>query len=106
MRVSKWVDMGQEVKIEIGVDDVRAALTEGFHAVTAGRLGEPGPLPQEVLIAFNDIAIFLRALSDQQIALLKPKQRELIHTFLFEQTERFSGFSAAQPVERSMEKKA
>jgi len=90
MKVSKWVDIGQEVEIEIGVDDVRAALAEGFHAATEDRLGEPGPLPSEVIYALNDMAIFLRALSDSQIAMLKPKQRELVREFLSEQSQRFA----------------
>jgi len=90
MKVSKWVDFGQEVEVEIGVDDVRAALAEGFHLATEDRLGEPGPLPMEVIRAFNDMAIFLRALSDSQIALLTPAQRAVIHAFLSEQSQRFA----------------
>ena len=29
MKIRKWVDMGQEVTVEIGMDDVRESLKRG-----------------------------------------------------------------------------
>jgi len=91
MKVRKWVDMGQEVTIEIGVDDVRAALAEAFAVVTEDRLGEPRPNRAEIAMTFNSIGTFLRAITDEQIGILNPQQRELICKFLTEQAARFGG---------------
>jgi hypothetical protein len=30
MKISKWVEMSEEVEIEIGADDIRVALAEAF----------------------------------------------------------------------------
>lgn len=38
MRISMWVEMSQEVEVEIGADDIRAALGEAFTRVTDGQL--------------------------------------------------------------------
>ncbi len=89
MKISKWVDMGQEVEIEVGVDDVRAALAEAFDNVTQDRLGEEGPNRSEVALTLNNIAQFLKALTDDQIAMLSPQARELTAKFLAEQSKRF-----------------
>lgn len=89
MKVSKWVDMGQEVEIEIGIEDVRIAMCEAFHVVTRDNLGEPGPANGEVMRAFNNLATFLRAFTDEQITQLKPEPREVIAQFLNEQSKRF-----------------
>jgi len=91
MKVSKWVDMAQEVQIEIGMEDVRAALNEAFYEVTReDRLGEPGPNNSEIMLAFNNIGGFLRAFTDEQIAQLKPAARKVIGEFLAEQSKRFA----------------
>lgn len=90
MKVSKWVDFGQEVEVELSMEDVRAALNEAFYEVTReDRLGEPGPTNGEVMMAFNNIGGFLRALTGQQIAQMKPTQREVIGKFLAEQATRY-----------------
>ena len=89
MKVSKWVDFGQDVQIDIGVEDVRSALNEAFHVVSADRLGEPGPNRPEVSYALNDIAIFLKAMRDEHIAKLTPGVREKVAAFLMEQSVRF-----------------
>lgn len=89
MKVSKWVDMGQEVTIEIGMEDVRAALSESFHEVTQDRLGEPGPKCGELKMALSSIATFLNALTDEHIALLNNHQRKVIEHFLSASAARF-----------------
>lgn len=89
MQISKWVDMGAEVKVDIGIDDIRGAMQEAFAKVTDDRLGESGPNLSEVFMALNNIGAFLNAMTDEQIGLLNSKQREIIATFLLEQGKRF-----------------
>jgi hypothetical protein len=89
VRVRKWVDIGQEVEIEIGIEDIRAGLNEAFYAVTEDRLGEPGPNNAEVMMAFNNLGTFLRAVTAEQIGRMKPAQRQAILAFLAEQALRY-----------------
>ncbi len=89
MKVSKWVDFGQEVDVEITTEDIRVALSESFSAVTDDRLGEPGPNRSEVICAFNRIGAFLTAVTDEQIGLLAPNQREIIGKFFATAARRF-----------------
>ena len=90
MKIRQWVDMGQEVEIEIGADDVRIALAEAFANVTQDRLGESGPNRAEIARALNNIAIFLKALTDEQIAMLSIDARKTVTQFLSQQADRFS----------------
>lgn len=87
MRVTKWVDMGADVEIEIGADDVRRALDEAFSE-TEQRL-EYAVNIHDVLRAFNSIGQFLNALTDEQIALLNDAQRKVIGAFLNKAASRF-----------------
>ena len=89
MKVTKWVDMGQEVEVDVGVDDIRSALAEAFAAVTEDRLGENGPNKNDVLLALNSMAAFLNALTDGQIGLLTLGQRITVESFLTRVAARF-----------------
>ena len=89
MKVSKWVDMGQDVEVEIGADDIRYALSEAFSRVIQDPLGEAGPTRKDVTRALNDIATFLNALTDPQIDLLNLGQRSAVHAHLLKTAERF-----------------
>jgi hypothetical protein len=89
VKVSKWVDFGLEVDVEVGVDDIRVALAEAFANVTDDRLGEEGPSRHDISRAINCIALFLKALTDEHIALLTQGQREIIGKFLSESAARF-----------------
>jgi hypothetical protein len=100
MRVRKWVDFGQEVDVEIGMEDVRAALSESFGEVTQDRLGEPGPNRGELTSALSHIATFLRALTAEHIALLNAEQRKVVKGFLSDSAERFSEAAGLPMVER------
>lgn len=84
MKIYKWVDIGQEVEIEIGFNDVRVALAESFAQVTKGSPGETG-----MLLAFNQIAMFMKAVTVKQIGMLNVQQRKIIGDFLAEQAKRF-----------------
>lgn len=69
---------------------------KAFGNVTVDRLGEERPTCHDVARAFNSIAMFLNAVSDQQLDLLTIGQRVTIQAFLFKAAERF-----APPVERA-----
>ncbi len=70
MKVTKWIDFSQEVTIEIGSDDIRVALSEAFaNALPIGK-GREEPSRQDILIAFNAAGAFMRAMTDEDIALM------------------------------------
>lgn len=89
VKVSKWVDMGQEVEVEIGLDDIRAAMGEAFNVVAEDPLGEEGPNRFDIMRALNDIGAFLNAMTDEQIALLNEAARKSVRTYLATASERF-----------------
>jgi hypothetical protein len=89
MKISKWVDMGQEVDIEIDFNDIRVALAEAFEPITRERLGEEGPSCGDVGRALNSMAAFLNALTDEHIAQLTAMQRSVIGRFLADTSLRF-----------------
>jgi hypothetical protein len=89
MKISKWVDMGAEVDIEIGLDDVRGTLAEAFANITDDRLGEPGPNAAEVRKTLNMVGQFLKALTDEQIELIGRPSRMIVGAFLAAQAKRY-----------------
>ena len=91
MKIRKWVDFGQEIQIEIGIEDVRGALAECFKNVMADRLGEDGPSVVEVLRTFSCVGTFLSALTEEQISAFNDSQRKVIFAFLTEQASRYKG---------------
>lgn len=96
MKVTKWVDMGQEVEVEVGADDIRGALAEAFAVVTEDRLGESGPNRNDVMLAMNSMAAFLNALTDGQIGLFNIAQRTFIESFLVKAAARFKTCATAE----------
>ena len=84
--------MGQEVDVEIGADDIRCALAEAFAVVAEDRLGEEGPNRNDITHALNSIGAFLKALTNEQIALLTDGQRKIIGDFLWEQSKRYNAY--------------
>ncbi len=95
MKISKWVDMGQEVEIDIDVDDIHSALAEAFSNITEDRLGEEKPTTRDVLRVFNTIAQFLKAITDEQIAGMAPVPAGVVATFLDLQAQRYKTTEAA-----------
>lgn len=91
MKITKWVDIpSQEVEIEIGLDDIRIALSKAFGAaLPRNDENDESPTSLDVMLALASIGSFLRALTDEQIATLMPSQRVVIATFLAEQAKRF-----------------
>lgn len=86
MRVSKWVDLGAEVEIDIDVRDIRGALAEAFES-TEPKLDEV-PTIQDILRAFNLIGTFLNAFEDSQIDRLTLGQRSTIASYLTKAAKR------------------
>lgn len=81
MKITKCIDLGEkEVEIEIGTDDVLAALLEGSENYTP---------KQAVFCAANSLAQVFRKLPDSSIAELTPEARGTIANFLYEQEQRF-----------------
>lgn len=69
-----------EVEVDIGADDVADALGGIFER-------------RSLLSALNDVAMFLKGISDQSIEELPPATRRSIAAFLTEHGDRFSLFS-------------
>jgi hypothetical protein len=88
MKIRKWIDASQEIEVDIGADDIRAALAEACGVVNRTRPGD-GPSRQDILIALNNIGAFLRAITDNQISMLTFGQRSTVWKFLREHSERF-----------------
>jgi hypothetical protein len=105
VKISKWVDFGQEVEIDMNLTDVRCAIGEACERVTNPQFEEE-PTRHDVVEALSRIGLFLKALTDEQIALLNESQRSLVSGFLAEHAKRFevgglfvtdSRFKAAPP---------
>jgi hypothetical protein len=90
MKITKWVDMGAEVEVEIGADDIRIALSEAFSSVEVQAF-DAKPTRFDVTRALNDIAAFFNAITDEHIGLLNDAQREVTEKFLRRAADRFKG---------------
>lgn len=80
MKVSKWVEHSSEVEIDLGMEDIRAAIAESLSSHN----------PHDVNGSLNTVGTFLRAFTDEQISALSPKVREIVRVFLSEAAMRFS----------------
>lgn len=89
MKVSKWVDFGQEVEIDIDLTDVRCAIEEACARVTNPQFEEE-PTRNDVVMALSQVGLFLKALTDEQIALLNESQRSIVSGFLADHAKRFA----------------
>ena len=88
MKITKFIDLGQEVEVEISAEDVAQSLAEDFAIANRETIGEK-PLRFDLVRALNSMAVFLNALTDEQIALLEPKPRKLVREFLHRAALRF-----------------
>jgi hypothetical protein len=86
MRIRKRVEVEADVNLEIGVSDVAEAMHEAFAEANQG--ADPPPMAA-IKYALNDIAIFLKGMSAENIAKLTPEAREIVRAFLTEQATRF-----------------
>jgi hypothetical protein len=83
MKITKWIDILQEVTIYINAADVRAPIRE-----TCGTDGEPKAHLNDVLIALSNIGAFLLAITEQ-IKAMTFGQRMTVETLLTKQSARF-----------------
>lgn len=88
MKVSKWVDFGQEVDVDINLQDISAAIGEAWERVTVERFEEE-PTRNDVIQAMSRSLTYFKALKDEQIALLLPEQRQRCAELLSETADRF-----------------
>jgi hypothetical protein len=76
MKIKTWIEIGQDVEIDIGPEDILAVYSEG------------DTLPY-ILYNLSRIDEFLRGVSDERIAEMTPGQREIISGRLGTQAQRF-----------------
>lgn len=91
MKISKWVDFGQEVEVDIDVNDIRGALSEAFATVEGVDFDER-PTAREICSALNRIGSFLNAVTDEHIEKLNESQRETIAEYLATAAMRFNPY--------------
>jgi hypothetical protein len=84
VKVEKWVEFAKVVEIEIGREDIAAAL-----AASCSDALEPQSCLQTVLRALNTCAAFLGAIPEATICEMTPSQREITARFLHKQASRF-----------------
>lgn len=77
MKVRQWVELSQEVEIDIGRDEILAAFSES---------PDPGETWFPIL---NRYALCLNALPDATIATWSLSQRQAIRDFLMKHAARF-----------------
>jgi len=88
VKVSKWVDFGQEVDVLIDINDIAGAIGEAWDRVARPHLDEE-PTRSDVISAMSRSLTLFTALTDEQIALLTSEQRTAIAKILAETAERF-----------------
>ena len=69
----------QEIEVNVSIEDITAALDEIPEMER----------PIQALIGINNIVRFLKAITDELIAGMTEKQRELVRNFLDEQSNRY-----------------
>ena len=79
MRVTAWVECQHEVAVEIGAEEVIAALTTRPDDAQGETWGE----------VLNRFGTCLRGIPDDLLATWSPARNETIAAFLSEQAERF-----------------
>jgi hypothetical protein len=89
MKVKKWVEMSEEIEVEIGADDVRCALGEAFARVDVRDVDDK-PNRYDVSLALNSIGQFLNGLTDEHIGLLSEGARKTVASFLEKHAKRFA----------------
>lgn len=94
MKISKWVDMGAEVDIDIDWNDVNAALLEALGRVASPQFLEE-PTRQDVERALNRIGVLLNAFSPECVDLLSPLARQRVMEFLLTAADKFRSKKAA-----------
>jgi hypothetical protein len=85
MKVVKWIE--QEIEVEIGLDDIREALSEVLSATNQAI--EEATDMRDILKSFNCVGQFLNAFDQHQIDRLNFGQRSMIEKYLRTAADRF-----------------
>ncbi len=93
MKITKWVDFGCEVDVEVDAEDIRNAISEALACVTEHSPLVEGPSERDVCRAFNVIAAFLNAITDEQYLSLRAAQRKVIGDYMGKAGLRFAALS-------------
>lgn len=79
MKVTQWVEFpGQEVEVDISLEDIVNALTESTDSLFDVKRG------------LNNFYQFLKAIPDDMIREISTQARQLIHTKLTKEVQRFA----------------
>jgi hypothetical protein len=78
MRVRTWIEVEQEVEVNVSAADVTQMLSEEPDGDRAAMMG------------LNNCAFFMRAIPDTIIAEMSEEKRAIIRGFLEEQAARYS----------------
>lgn len=81
MMITKWVDMGSDVEINIDANDIAEALSEAFEHVTRDNFDDQ-PKTQDVTRALNSIGAFINGLKDEHMTLLSGHARLTVAQFM------------------------
>ena len=90
MRVTTWVDLSEEVEVDVSAEDIRCAMSEAFDEAKPDPHNEKTPGISTILRALNSMATFLNGLTDEHIARMEPRQRAITREFLVKQSARFT----------------
>jgi hypothetical protein len=77
VKVSQWVDFGQEVEVEICVEDIRIAMQEDLDRSAADPLGE-AESRFDFKRALSSIHAFVKGIRPGQIETLSPAARKTV----------------------------
>lgn len=78
MRIRKFIDIQQEIEIDLSAEDIMLVLDRD------------GDSERHMLRCLNEVACFLNAISDKQIKSMNASQKKAIHEFLFSQSMRYA----------------
>ena len=82
MRIEKWIDIQREIEIDLSADDISMIYREHYS-------DDPKSIQNAVLSNLNGFASYLKGIPDEVISDINEKTKEIIFTFLNEQTMRF-----------------
>jgi len=76
MRIEKWIDIAQEIEIDLSAEDIKFVFSQAEGVA-------------ELLYNFSQIETFLKAIPQEKMDDIKPEHRSRFSKFLFEQRQRF-----------------
>ena len=77
MRVTKMIELRQEVDVSVSVEEIISAMVEHPEST------------RQALIGINNFHGFMRAVTPEMIKEMTPSQRALVGAWFYEQAQRF-----------------